>query len=96
MKKLKLSEIREAIKNRAIEIDLDTDNFDVLLMIQDATDEEKAEVNTLVFGDDERLASMLAYRMMKDECFNAVIKDAVLIMLENKYGDSLNSKENLN
>ena len=42
MKKLKLSEIREAIKNRAIEIDLDTDNFDVLLMIQDATDEENA------------------------------------------------------
>lgn len=84
MKKLKLSEIREAIKNRAIEIDLDTDNFDVLLIIQDATDEEKAEVNTFIGGDDERLSAMLAHRMLNNKGFKHIIEDAVFMMFAQK------------
>lgn len=91
MKKLKLSEIREALKNRAIDIDVNEDNFDALIIIQDATDEENVEVNTMIGGDDERLSAMLAHRMLKDENFNNIIKDAVLMMLGKKYGDDSNS-----
>ena len=85
MKKLKLSEIREALKNRAIDIDVNQDNFDALIMIQDATDEENVEVNTMFGGDDERLSAMLAHRMLKDQEFNKIIVDAGRMYLNAKF-----------
>lgn len=76
MSRLKLSEIMEAISNNSV-IDDKGDNYDVLLMIQDATNLKKVDIFGIINGDDNRLALMVADRMVKNEDFRNIIITAV-------------------
>ena len=76
MSRLKLSEIMEAISNNSV-IDDKGDNHDVLFMIQDATNLKKVDIFGIINGDDNRLALMVADRMVKNEDFRNIIIAAV-------------------
>lgn len=74
---MKLSEIIKAIINNEVVDDRENpDNVDVFLMIQDMTDMKNFEVMGYINGNDERLALMIADRMVKDEDFNNMISRA--------------------
>lgn len=71
---MKLSEIIKAISNHEVVDDRENpDNVDVFLMVQDATDIHNTKVCGYINGDDNRLAAMIADRMVKDDDFNKMI-----------------------
>lgn len=74
---MKLSEIINAIANNEVIDDRQNpENVDVFLMIQDATDMKHVQVMGYINGDDDRLAKMVADRMVKDDDFSDMILEA--------------------
>ena len=74
---MKLSEIINAIANNEVIDDRQNpENVDVLLMIQDATDLKHVQTMGYINGDDDRLAKMIADRMVKDDDFSDMILEA--------------------
>ena len=82
---MKLSEIINAIANNEVIDDRqDSENVDVLIMIQDATDMKHVQVMGYIEGDDDRLAKMVADRMVKDNDFRLMIANATRYYLSYK------------
>ena len=74
---MNLSEIINAIANNEVIDDRQNpENVDVLLMIQDATDLKHVQTMGYINGDDDRLAKMIADRMVKDDDFSDMILEA--------------------
>ena len=74
---MKLSEIINAIANNEVIDDRqDSENVDVFIMIQDAKDLKHVQVMGYIKGDDDRLAKMIADRMVKDDDFSDMIIEA--------------------
>ena len=74
---MKLSEIINAIANNEVIDDRQNpDNVDVFIMIQDAKDLKHVKVMGYINGDDDRLAKMVADRMVKDDDFSDMILEA--------------------
>ena len=91
---MKLSEIIKAISNHEVVDDRENpDNVDVFLMVQDATDIHNTKVSGYINGDDNRLAAMVADRMVKDEDFNKMISLASSKYLAYKYKHLLKKEE---
>lgn len=75
---MKLSEIISAIANNEIVDDRENpEKVDVMIMIQDATDVHKVKVFGYINGDDDRMARMVADRMVKVKDFRSMIACAV-------------------
>ena len=82
---MKLSEIIKAIANgEVIDDRQNPDNVDVLIMVQDATDLKHVQIMGYIKGDDDRLASMVADRMVKDNDFRLMIANATRYYLSYK------------
>ena len=82
---MKLSEIINAIINDEVIDDRQIpENVGVLLMIQDATDMKHVQVMGYINGDDNRLAMMIADRMVKDNDFRLMIANATHYYLSYK------------
>ena len=82
---MKLSEIIEAISNNAIVDDRENpESVDVFLMIQDATNTKEVLIRGYINGDDARLASMIADRMVKNKEFCNIIDKALELYLVHK------------
>lgn len=91
---MKLSEIINAIANNEVIDDRENpESVDVFLMIQDATDIHNIKVCGYINGDDNRLAAMVADRMVKDEDFNEMISKAASKYLVYKYKHLLKKEE---
>lgn len=74
---MKLSEIINAIANdEVIDDRQNPENVDVFIMIQDATDMKHVQVMGYINGDDDRLAKMVADRMVKNDDFRLMISGA--------------------
>jgi hypothetical protein len=74
---MKLSEIINAIaNNKVIDDRQNPENVDVFIMIQDATDLKHVQVMGYIKGDDDRLAKMVADRMVKSNDFRLMISGA--------------------
>lgn len=74
---MNLSEIINAIANNEVIDDRqDSENVDVFIMIQDAKDLKHVQVMGYIKGDDDRLAKMIADRMVKDDDFSDMILEA--------------------
>ena len=99
---MKLSEIINAIANNELIDDRQNpENVDVFIMIQDATDMKHVQVMGYIKGDDDRLAKMIADRMVKDNDFRLMIANATRYYLsykirESKKAEKENSEENPN
>ena len=99
---MKLSEIINAIANNEVIDDRqDSENVDVFLMIQDATDLKHVQVMGYIKGDDDRLAKMVADRMVKDNDFRLMISGACYYYVhyksrEAKKAEKENSEEKPN
>ena len=75
---MKLSEIIAAIDNEEIIDDRENpENVDVMIMIQDATDIHHVKVLGVINGNDDRIARMVADRMVKAKYFRNMITNAV-------------------
>lgn len=82
---MKLSEIINAIANNEVIDDRqDSENVDVFIMIQDAKDLKHVQVMGYINGDDDRLASMVADRMVKNDDFHLMIAAACRLYLTYK------------
>lgn len=82
---MNLSEIINAIANNEVIDDRqDSENVDVFIMIQDATDLKHVQVMGYINGDDDRLAKMVADRMVKDNDFRLMIANATRYYLSYK------------
>ena len=99
---MKLSEIINAIANNEVIDDRqDSENVDVFIMIQDAKDLKHVQVMGYIKGDDDRLAKMVADRMVKDNDFRLMITNATHYYLsyklrEAKKAEKENSEEKPN
>ena len=99
---MKLSEIINAIANNEVIDDRqDSDNVDVLLMIQDVTDLKSVVISGYIKGDDTRLALMVADRMVRNNDFSLMIANATRYYLsykgrEAKKAEKENSEEKPN
>ena len=99
---MKLSEIINAIANNEVIDDRQNpDNVDVFLMIQDATDIKHVQIMGYINGDDDRLAKMVADRMVKNDDFRLMITNATHYYLsykirESKKAEKENSEEKPN
>lgn len=99
---MNLSEIINAIANNEVIDDRqDSENVDVFIMIQDATDLKHVDIAGYIKGDDTRLALMVADRMVKDDDFRLMITNATRYYLsyklrEAKKAEKENSEENPN
>ena len=82
---MKLSEIIKAIANNEVIDDRqDSENVDVFIMIQEATDLKHVDIAGYIKGDDTRLALMVADRMVKDNDFRLMIANATRYYLSYK------------
>lgn len=99
---MKISEIINAIANNEVIDDRqDSENVDVFIMIQDATDLKHVQVMGYIKGDDDRLAKMVADRMVKNDDFRLMITNATHYYLsykirESKKAEKENSEEKPN
>lgn len=73
---MKISELIEAINDGTFVKD-GKDNMDVIIMVQTVED-NKANVVGVINGDDDRLAVMVADRMLKNEDFAKMIFKAAI------------------
>ena len=96
---MKLSEIINAIANNELIDDRqDSENVDVFIMIQEATDLKHVDIAGYIKGDGTRLALMVADRMVQDNDFRLMIANATRYYLsykirEAKKAEKDNSKE---
>ena len=82
---MKLSEIIKAIANdEVIDDRQNPENVDALIMVQDATDLKHIQIMGYIKGDDDRLASMVADRMVKNDDFRLMIAAAYRLYLAYK------------
>ena len=82
---MKLSEIIKAIANdEVIDDRQNPENVDVLIMVQDATDLKHVQIMGYIKGDDDRLASMVADRIVKNDDFRLMIVAAYRLYLAYK------------
>ena len=82
---MNLSEIINAIANNEVIDDRqDSENVDVFIMIQDAKDLKHIQIMGYIKGDDNRLASMVADRMVKNDDFRLMIAAASRLYLAYK------------
>lgn len=82
---MKLSEIINAIANdELIDDRQNPENVDVFIMIQDAKDMKHVQVMGYIKGDDDRLAKMVADRMVKNDDFRIMIANATRYYLSYK------------
>lgn len=82
---MKLSEIINAIANNEVIDDRhNPENVDVFIMIQEATDLKHVQIMGYIKGDDDRLASMVADRMVKNDDFRLMIAAASRLYLAYK------------
>lgn len=82
---MKLSEIIKAIANdEVIDDRQNPENVDVLIMVQDATDLKHVQIMGYIKGDDDRLASMVADRIVKNDDVRLMIAAAYRLYLAYK------------
>ena len=82
---MKMSEIINAIANNEVIDDRQNhENVDVFIMIQEATDLKHVQIMGYIKGDDDRLASMVADRMVKNDDFRLMIAAASRLYLAYK------------